>query len=70
MSLEEKKRNIFGERHPYAKLDSKKVLSIRKLSQDGVSQKRLAKMFGVHKSSVQDILKGIAWKHVKQETKP
>lgn len=46
------------------KLTIKKVLEIRKLHEEGVSQARLARRFGIAQSSISRTVHGVRWAHV------
>lgn len=53
-----------GSKHHNTKLQESDVLQIRKLHEEGVSQKELSKMFNVHSSGISRIVKRINWKHI------
>jgi DNA-binding transcriptional regulator YiaG len=53
-----------GELNGFSKLKEKDVLEIRKLAKEGFSQRKLAKMYNVAKSTIADILKRKSWKHI------
>ena len=58
-------RGNFGEAQKDAKLDSDKVLAIRKLIEDKtLSQNKIAKLFSVSPTTISDIKKGKKWNHV------
>jgi DNA invertase Pin-like site-specific DNA recombinase len=54
-----------GEHRPTAKLSDVKVSEIRKLRNDGVSQRALARMFDVSQGTIWKIINHFAWKHIK-----
>lgn len=55
-----------GEKHPRSKLTAKKVRAIRKLYfAKGWNINRIAKKYGVGYTSIQGIIEGRYWKHVK-----
>lgn len=56
-----------GENKPQAKLTDDKVRQIRQMHREGWSIARLAKEFGVGVSTMNQVVKGITWKHVKDE---
>lgn len=61
----EKDRQPRGVKNYNSKLNDEKVLEIRKLwATKKYSQTKIAKMFGVHRGSILQILNGRAWKHV------
>lgn len=53
-----------GERHGIAKLTNSDVREIRRLGSIGLSQRKIAKMFGVSQFPVSAILSGKAWKRL------
>jgi DNA-binding transcriptional regulator YiaG len=53
-----------GERHGKHKLTEGDVREIRVLSRGGMSQRKIAKIYGISFPSVQDIIHGVTWKHV------
>lgn len=52
-----------GERHNRARLSARKVAEIRSL-RGRISQRTLAKRYGVNKSTINSLLNGHSWKHV------
>jgi hypothetical protein len=50
-----------GTSHPSAKLSYEKAAEIRRLHAEGETIYALAKKFGVHKSTLQSLVKGITW---------
>jgi hypothetical protein len=55
----------FGSNHGRAKLTENLVKEIWKDRQNGKSQRFLARKYGVARSGIRQILRGISWKHVK-----
>jgi hypothetical protein len=53
-----------GSNHHNTRLTESDVLKIRELHNNGVSQKKLSEMFGVHTSGINRIIKRINWKHI------
>ena len=54
-----------GEAHYAAKLNTEKVLNMRKLYEtQGIGRRRLARMFGVSASTAQNVLDRRIWHHV------
>lgn len=51
-----------GENHPKAKLTSSQVLEIREAP---YSQRKIARLFGVSRAVIRQVLSGRAWSHVK-----
>ncbi len=63
--LEFKELNQRGESHPMRKLDEDKVREIRRLKEkEGLTNDRIAKLFGVTKENVGMIVRKKTWKHV------
>jgi len=58
---------LIGERNGFSKLTWTKVEEIRRLRIDGLSEPKLAAIFGVHHSTIHYVLTGQSWK---PETKP
>lgn len=54
-----------GETHPNAKLNVDKVRQIKYALSEGVAQAELSRRFKVSPSSIQQIVNGKAWRHVK-----
>jgi len=66
---EKKIGKYFGENNPASKLTEQKVIAIRKLSDEGnLTQKEIAKMFGVSRSTISKIKLRKTWKHVQRRT--
>lgn len=57
-----------GELNVKAKLAEPDVIMIRRLRAEGWTQKRLADRFGVSKTAIQFIERGINWPHLPQDT--
>ncbi len=55
----------FGEQTSLAVLDKNRVRKIRELISSGISQRKVAKMFGVSAGTIQAIAEGRTWGHVK-----
>lgn len=54
-----------GEHHPLSKLNSKKVINIRKIFDNGaLTNREIAKKFKIEASTVGQIVKGKTWKHL------
>ena len=53
-----------GEKNNRARLDRKKVRGIVQLSNDGVTQKQIAKQYGVSQGAISNIMVGKSWTHV------
>jgi len=60
--MSEKKK---GENHPRVKLTEKDVIRIRKLDEGNLTQKEIAKMFGVKPNTISNIKNRKIWKHIK-----
>lgn len=60
---------VKGEKHPSAKLTQSEVLEIRRLyAAGGVGYPRLARMFGVTKTTIEALIKKRTWSHIKEDT--
>jgi hypothetical protein len=53
-----------GEAHGRSKLTKEQVVEIRKLHNDGVSAWSLGKTYGVHHTTIRDIVKRNNWSHL------
>jgi len=53
-----------GEDNHSSKLIASDILEIRRLSSEGMSQRKIATKFNVTKGTISNILKGLTWKHV------
>jgi hypothetical protein len=53
-----------GESNHASKLTSSDVLEIRRLSSEGMGQRKIGKKFNVTKGTISSILKGLTWKHI------
>jgi hypothetical protein len=58
-------RRPHGINHPKAKLTEGQVREIRCLSENGETQRHIAKVFGVCKNTIQSIIENKTWRHVK-----
>ncbi|MCD7096946.1 HNH endonuclease [Stenotrophomonas sp. MMGLT7] len=61
---------LLGEEHPQAKLKEGDVRRLHELSKNGVSLSDLAVKFGIGKTQVIRIIKGLRWNHIYQEFHP
>lgn len=57
-------RNQIGELNHSSKLTKESVLEIKKILKSGSSQYSIAKRFGVHKMTINDIYQNKTWKHI------
>ena len=53
-----------GERNGNSKLTEEKVIKIRKMYKDGISQQKIANIIGVAQTSISQIVLYRTWKHV------
>jgi hypothetical protein len=60
-----KGRGSFGIKHGNSKLVDEDIRNIRKLYEDGYTYQKIAKLYGVVKSTIRIIIVGKTWKHVK-----
>jgi hypothetical protein len=63
-----KGRESKGTDFPAARLDDEAVLEITRLAKSGMLQRDIGKLFGVGQTAIGDVLRNVAWKHVKRET--
>ena len=56
---------IFGTKHPLSKLTEADVPRIVSLSKSGISQRKIATMFGVNQALIWRIIHRVSWPHVK-----
>ncbi len=59
--------NGIGSKNGCSKLVEEQVLEIRKLYNDGLSQEKISKMFGVSQVLISGIVRMVTWKHVKED---
>lgn len=66
-SLTKEQRNIeYGEKHHSAKLTESDVVKIIQLIKEGTSNSNIARVFGVHRNTIQGIRSGKKWKHLER----
>ena len=53
-----------GKKHHNTRLTESDVLEIRRLHENGISQRELSRMFDTHYSGISRIVKRINWKHI------
>jgi hypothetical protein len=59
-------RPVCGENHPLHKLSEEQVRAIYSAHYDfDISAKRLAKQYNVHQSTIQTIIDGCGWRHLR-----
>ena len=59
-----RQKSIRGSQHKNAKVTEDNVIEMRKLSASGMSQYKIAEMFGIGKSMANYICNRTSWKHV------
>ncbi len=59
-----------GIAHPNSKLTEDDIREIRELASEGLSQRKIAKQFGVTRGTIEPILKGETWTHVDPSWQP
>lgn len=62
--MKQKKRHMFGEKSPNAKLKESDVLKMYELYDQGIGTIRLARMFGVTKNLTWRIVRGLQWEYL------
>lgn len=67
--MKNKDRHLKGDRNSRSKLNDDIVRQIHKLSSEGLSQGKIAKIFKLSQSTVWKILKGKRWVHIYDEIK-
>lgn len=60
-----KRKIVKGEEIGSSVLDNSKIIKIKKLLEKGMSQRRIAQIFNVGKTTIQEISAGVTWKHIK-----
>jgi len=55
---------VIGSNCKKSKLTDEKVIQIRKLKQSGISHSKIASLYGIHFTTVSDIVRGKIWKHL------
>lgn len=55
---------VHGEQQHCAKLTEKDIKEIIRLVRGGLKRKAIAEIFGVHKQRIQDIVRGLDWRHI------
>ncbi|WP_116345693.1 hypothetical protein [Cupriavidus taiwanensis] len=59
-----KRRGARGSRNGRAVLTAAVVREMRKMAEDGASFAGIGRAFGVHRSTVQKVVRGLRWRHV------
>lgn len=67
--MKSKSRHLFGELNGASKLTDDKVRQIHKLVEQGVSQGKVARSYGIAQSTVHKILRGQRWERIYLEMK-
>lgn len=65
LDMKQKNRQTNGEKNARAKLTDQDVREIRSLLETGISQRKIASIYGVHQIQVSRIKTGKRWSHVK-----
>ena len=60
-----KGRRAVGEKHPMAKLTGEQVIEIKKKLKQGMSYRKIGRLYGVTQCPIYGIAKGKIWKNVK-----
>jgi len=56
--------NKTGSAHHNAKLKEEDIPKVHRLRMDGLLMREIGEIFGVHKATISDVLKGKSWRHV------
>lgn len=62
--MKQKGRHLYGERNSQAKLTEDAVRKIKQLLKDGMSQSKVALMFGMQQMEISRIKRGLRWAHI------
>lgn len=65
MDMKQKGRHLYGERNNQSILTDDAVRKIKQLLNDGLSQEKIARMFGVQQMQISRIKRGLRWSHIK-----
>ena len=57
-------RFVKGDNNLKSKLKESQVVKIREMAILGIAQRELGKMFGVHFSTISDVVRGRTWRHI------
>lgn len=57
-------KSVMGEDHYFSKLNNKKVIKIRELSEQGILSDEIGKRFNVTGRNIRSIIQGKTWKHL------
>lgn len=60
-----KGRTAMGEKNGLSKLKDEDIIKIRKMHTMGISQQKIADIFGVFQTSISRICRCVSWKHIK-----
>lgn len=56
---------LYGQKHPWAKVDNKQALEIKKLAEKGdITQAEIGKLYNIKGNTVSSIKTGTNWKHL------
>ena len=64
-ATERRNFKLFGELHPNSKLTREQVIQIRSELQPGTSRAWLAKKYGVSRTTIDNIVKGLTWREAR-----
>lgn len=64
MASKNRGKPVHGESHHWAKIDEAAIVIIRKMWQDGITQKEIGREFGIKQPAVSMILSRKNWRHV------
>ncbi len=64
-TTERRNYKLFGELHPNSKLTREQVIEIRSELQPGTSRAWLAKKYGVSRTTIDNIVRGLTWREAR-----
>lgn len=64
MDAKGRRRPHIGVKNPHAVLDDEKVLAIRLKRKEGLSMQAIANIYGVSRTTIQNVLENKTWRHV------
>jgi len=62
--MRRKRRSTWGSRSASAKLTNSAIPEIKKLNDDGLSQRKIARLYGVAHGTIAKIIHGVSWRYL------